>query len=174
MQIGLEIVQPEHKASLAGPPHCPRAGPLIAPFQVRAMDPLRLLLLWLVWIVTLAGFFDAWGTDATRNTDQHAHVFPSLRQQMGSKARAARFRNPNSLRNLEAGRALGPAATAAKAAARAAKLAPILADIRRSGAASLREIAAELNVRGIPAARGRVWHASQVRRILNRVSGAAE
>jgi hypothetical protein len=41
-----------------------------------------------------------------------------------------------------------------KTAARAADLAPIVAEIKASGRTSLRAIAAELDARGIPAPRG--------------------
>ncbi len=53
----------------------------------------------------------------------------------------------------------------AKAQARAADLKPILEEIRASGAASLRAIAAELNGRGIPAPRGGAWTATSVMRV---------
>src|SRR4051812_41925985 len=56
----------------------------------------------------------------------------------------------------------------AEAVARAADLGPIIADVRASGAASLREIAAGLNGRGVPAARGGAWSAGQVKRVLER------
>nr|WP_291833402.1 recombinase family protein [Limimaricola sp.] len=36
----------------------------------------------------------------------------------------------------------------------------------RAGAASLRQIAAELNTRGIKTARGGKWHATTVRNVL--------
>ncbi|MCA9563999.1 MAG: recombinase family protein, partial [Myxococcales bacterium] len=39
------------------------------------------------------------------------------------------------------------------------------------GATSLRQIATELNVRGISAARGGAWAASQVRRVLTETNG---
>jgi hypothetical protein len=42
---------------------------------------------------------------------------------------------------------------------------PILAEVRATGAASLRQVAAALNTRGIPAARGGAWTATQVRRL---------
>ena len=48
---------------------------------------------------------------------------------------------------------------------RAADLLPIIADLRAEGAVSLREIAAGLNERGIPAARGGEWSAVQVSRL---------
>ena len=56
----------------------------------------------------------------------------------------------------------------AKSAARAGDIAPIIADIKTTGATSLREIAAELNGRGIPTARGGEWSAVQVQRVMNR------
>jgi len=52
---------------------------------------------------------------------------------------------------------LGPAA----AAARAVDLAPAIQDNRAAGAVSLRSIAKELNVRGMPAPRGGKWSAAQ-------------
>lgn len=55
-----------------------------------------------------------------------------------------------------------------RAARRAADLAPIIASIQASGATSLRHIAAELNHRKIPTARGGTWSAVQVDRILKR------
>ena len=66
--------------------------------------------------------------------------------------------------------AAGRAARTAKSAARAIDLAPIIADIKTTGASSLREIAAELNGRGIPTARGGEWSAVQVQRVMNRAS----
>jgi DNA invertase Pin-like site-specific DNA recombinase len=54
------------------------------------------------------------------------------------------------------------------AAARAADLAPIIEDIRASGAKSLRSIASELNGRGISAPRGGEWSAAQVRAVIAR------
>ena len=59
-------------------------------------------------------------------------------------------------------REAGSAATAAIASARAADLAPVIAELRAAGATSLRAIAAGLNERGIPTARGGVWNATQV------------
>lgn len=49
---------------------------------------------------------------------------------------------------------------------RADDLQPIIAAIRADGAQSLREIAAGLNERGIPTARGGEWSAVQVMRVL--------
>lgn len=66
------------------------------------------------------------------------------------------------------GRAVSKAVRQETARRRAADLAPILAEIQGSGATSLPAIAAELNSRGIPAARGGAWSATQVMRILRR------
>jgi hypothetical protein len=55
------------------------------------------------------------------------------------------------------------------ASERAAGLAPIIAEIRAAGAVTLRDIAAELNKRGIPTARGTgSWSRSQVNRVMSR------
>jgi DNA invertase Pin-like site-specific DNA recombinase len=48
---------------------------------------------------------------------------------------------------------------------RAADLAPVIEALKAEGCASLREIAAGLNQRGIPTARGSEWSATQVMRI---------
>ncbi|TXN21278.1 recombinase family protein [Methylobacterium sp. WL9] len=69
----------------------------------------------------------------------------------------------------DAARAKGVASRQATAAGRSADIAPIIAEIRASGAASLREIAAQLNDRSIPTARGGVWSAIQVQRVMARV-----
>jgi DNA invertase Pin-like site-specific DNA recombinase len=65
-------------------------------------------------------------------------------------------------------RETGSAVTAAIASARAADLAPIVAELRAAGATSLRAIAAGLNERRIPTARGRDWSPTQVMRVLAR------
>lgn len=54
------------------------------------------------------------------------------------------------------------------ASATAAALAPVIAELRAAGATSLRAIAAGLNERGIPTARGGAWNATQVMCVLAR------
>lgn len=54
----------------------------------------------------------------------------------------------------------------ARAAERRADLLPVVRSIRESGAASLRQMAATLNAQGVPAMRGGLWTAAQVRRLL--------
>jgi hypothetical protein len=49
---------------------------------------------------------------------------------------------------------------------RAANVIPIIRQIQRSGATSLRQIAEALNARGINAPRGGQWHATSVRNVM--------
>jgi DNA invertase Pin-like site-specific DNA recombinase len=58
------------------------------------------------------------------------------------------------------------AARTAKARSRATDLEPIIRELQASGATSLRAIAAGLNERSIPTARGGEWSATQVMRLL--------
>lgn len=64
------------------------------------------------------------------------------------------------------GRSASLAVRQDRAKRRTADLAPIIAEIRASGASSLREIAAQLNASGVPTARGCSWSAAQVLRIV--------
>lgn len=59
----------------------------------------------------------------------------------------------------------GAAVNKARARAHALNVMPVI-EQSRSGGASLRQIAAELNARGIKTARGGKWHATTVRNIL--------
>ena len=61
------------------------------------------------------------------------------------------------------------AAVQANAKARAEKVAGIVTPLRDRGA-TLREIAAQLDAAGVPTARGGSWQASQVKRVLDRLS----
>jgi hypothetical protein len=59
----------------------------------------------------------------------------------------------------------------ARADARAADVAPIIAEIRAAGITSLNGIAKGLKARGIPTPRGRGnWHPTQVGRLLKRLA----
>ena len=67
----------------------------------------------------------------------------------------------------ERGSVAGIAAIQARASAYAMRLAPIVADIKRAGCTTLREIAAALQARGIATPRGGSnWAPSQVRNLL--------
>ena len=61
---------------------------------------------------------------------------------------------------------LAVAARQEKARARASDLVPIVQELQAAGCESLRAIAAGLEERGIPAARGGKWSAVQVSRLL--------
>jgi DNA invertase Pin-like site-specific DNA recombinase len=63
-------------------------------------------------------------------------------------------------------RAAGQAAIRERVRKRATDLMPIIEDLQVAGAASLSAIAAGLDARGIPAARGGRWSAQQVSRLL--------
>jgi DNA invertase Pin-like site-specific DNA recombinase len=66
-------------------------------------------------------------------------------------------------------RAKALAAIETRVAARASDLRPVIAELQASGAASLRQLAAGLNARGIETARGGQWSAVQVQRVLERL-----
>jgi len=89
-----------------------------------------------------------------------------------AKARGVKLGNPNgaaALRRAGKGGAALRAAVSGNADAFARDLAPVIADIRAGGQTSLREIAAELDDRGIRTRRGGQWHVSNVRSLLIRV-----
>ena len=86
-----------------------------------------------------------------------------------AKARGTKLGGrPENLSRQDVGSKLGNQTKAMKARARADDLMPIIVDLRAAGATSLRDIAAGLNDRGIPTARGGEWSAVQVSRVLAR------
>ena len=86
-----------------------------------------------------------------------------------AKARGVKLGNDGSnLSNRSEGSAKGVAAIRAKAESRARDLLPVIREIQSTGAGSLRKIAAVLNDRAIPTARGRQWSAVQVQRVIQR------
>jgi DNA invertase Pin-like site-specific DNA recombinase len=68
------------------------------------------------------------------------------------------------------GRAASLATRQAKAKSRVTDLRPIIEELKAAGAISLRQIAAELNAKGIKTARGGEWSAVQVQRVIERVN----
>lgn len=70
--------------------------------------------------------------------------------------------------NLAEAQALGAARTAEEARRFAENIIPIIGQVRASGILSLRGIAAVLNARGVRAARGGRWAATQVSDVLRR------
>lgn len=89
-----------------------------------------------------------------------------------AKARGTKLGNPNGAAALQrAGKGNGAAVGALKAGAeaRAADLAPIVAELRAEGYTSLPALASQLNARSIRTARGGQWHASSVSNLLARL-----
>ncbi len=89
-----------------------------------------------------------------------------------AKARGVRLGNPGNLtpEGRLRGSRRGNEARAAAADARARDLAPVVEEIMAGGASSLRDMARELNRRGVPTPRGGEWSASQVRNVVQRVA----
>ena len=89
-----------------------------------------------------------------------------------AKARGVKLGNPNGAAPLRrAGKGNGAAVAARQELvdSRTRELAGEVARLRANGAASLRQLADALNQERIEAPRGGVWHASGVKRLLDRV-----
>ena len=56
-----------------------------------------------------------------------------------------------------------------RAKQRAAELAPLITELQAGGVTTLQAIAAALNARGIPTARGAMWSPVQVQRVIARM-----
>lgn len=92
-----------------------------------------------------------------------------------AKARGVKLGNPNgaeSLRRAGEGAAAFRKAVSANAAAFAADLAPLLADIRAAGHTSHRAISGELKAMGIMTRRGGHWSVGNVTHLLRREHSA--
>jgi DNA invertase Pin-like site-specific DNA recombinase len=81
-----------------------------------------------------------------------------------AKAKGVKLGNPN----IEAAQEAAVAAVKTEANRAANNVLPIIAEIRKSGATTLRAVAEALNARGIPTPRGGRWHAMSVRNALAR------
>ena len=81
-----------------------------------------------------------------------------------AKARGVALGNPK----IDEAREKALAEIVDRADQRAANVIPIMRQIQRSGATSLRQIAEALNARGIRAPRGGQWHATSVRNVMAR------
>lgn len=81
-----------------------------------------------------------------------------------AKARGTKLGNPE----LATARKSAVVSIRAEADRAAANVLPIIEDIRKSGAATLRQIAEALNARGIATARGGKWYPMTVRNVLAR------
>lgn len=87
-----------------------------------------------------------------------------------AKERGVKLGCPSGAAHLrQYGNSLGVEGIKRKADERAMKLVGVVKEIQKTGAASLREIAEELNRRSIATARGGRWHASTVKNLISRV-----
>lgn len=94
-----------------------------------------------------------------------------------AKAAGRKLGNPNgaaALRRAGKGNSKAVARVKAEADAYARDLAPIIADVRASGASSFAAVAAELNARHIQTRRGEKWHASSVRNLFARLPSCVQ
>jgi DNA invertase Pin-like site-specific DNA recombinase len=82
-----------------------------------------------------------------------------------AKAKGVKLGNPH----IEAARSRAITAIKSEADRAAGNVLPIIAEIRKSGASTLRAIAEALNARGVQTSRGGRWHAMSVRNALARV-----
>lgn len=83
-----------------------------------------------------------------------------------AKARGVKLGGNRGVVLTDDARKAGRAVRTAKATARAADLAPLIADLQANGITSLGAIAKALNERGIPTAKGGEWSAIQVSRVI--------
>jgi DNA invertase Pin-like site-specific DNA recombinase len=81
-----------------------------------------------------------------------------------AKARGVKLGGPK----LAQARKMALETIGAAADSHAANVLPIIREIRKAGATTLREIAEALNARGVQTARGGQWHAMTVRNVLAR------
>jgi DNA invertase Pin-like site-specific DNA recombinase len=90
-----------------------------------------------------------------------------------AKARGVKIGNPRLLAGSPEQAHMAAAAKSAQAAARAADLLPVIAEVRAAGVATFTGIAKALGARGIPTPSGRgTWSPSTVMRLERRLEGA--
>jgi DNA invertase Pin-like site-specific DNA recombinase len=85
-----------------------------------------------------------------------------------AKARGVKLGNPQLDKARGAAHAAAAVANGAAAERHASSVLPMIREVRKAGAQTLREIAEALNARGIQTARGGQWYATTVRNVLAR------
>jgi DNA invertase Pin-like site-specific DNA recombinase len=84
-----------------------------------------------------------------------------------AKARGVKLGGPK----LTLARRNALASIKANADRQAANVLPVIREVQRTGAVTLRDLADALNARGIPTPRGGKWYATSVRNVLSRTTG---
>lgn len=87
-----------------------------------------------------------------------------------AKARGQKLGGHRGVVPSNADRAAGRATQEARSVARAADLAPVIAELQEAGPTSLGALARGLNERGIPTPRGGAWTPMQVSRVVARLA----
>jgi DNA invertase Pin-like site-specific DNA recombinase len=96
---------------------------------------------------------------------ERALISTRTRQALAAaKARGVPLGGPK----LDVARKIAVASIRADADNHAANVLPIIREAQRAGASTLRAVAAVLNARGVPTARGGQWHAMSVKNVLDR------
>jgi DNA invertase Pin-like site-specific DNA recombinase len=85
-----------------------------------------------------------------------------------AKARGVKLGNPRLEEAREAAHKAAAVANGAGAERHASSVLPMIREVRKAGANTLREIAEALNARGVQTARGGQWYATTVRNVLAR------
>lgn len=85
-----------------------------------------------------------------------------------AKARGVKLGNPNLDKARDAAHKAAAVAIGAAAERHASSVWPMIREVRKAGAQTLREIAEALNARGVQTARGGQWHATTVKNVLAR------
>jgi DNA invertase Pin-like site-specific DNA recombinase len=85
-----------------------------------------------------------------------------------AKARGVRLGNPRLDEARKTAHKAAAAANEAAAERHAATVLPMIREVRKAGARTLREVADALNARGVQTARGGQWYATTVRNVLAR------
>ncbi|MGH1573781.1 recombinase family protein [Methylobacterium sp. P31] len=105
-----------------------------------------------------------------RKREFYAKLTDEQRDELKAAGKATQLGGDRGAVVSDEARAKRVEAHVARAYGRAADLSPILAEIQAAGASSLREIAAALNARVVPKARGGSWSAVQVQQVMQRTA----
>lgn len=104
---------------------------------------------------------------------EHERKMISERTKAALAAAKARGQRLGGFRGSKVDPAKGTAANAARGAAFNGRVREAIADMQRSGIATLSALASELDAQGIPTSRGGKWSATQVARVIGSASPAA-